>query len=475
MSKPFDATAWAKDRSLRIARAKELKAGRTKLKDEGELTAEHTFKPKLSTSKSSRSGVKGSIRRAQPKEGKYRLDDPDIMAGAYQEKIGGACATINAYSRAHDNHLSTSFGTCEKVENDTFSSSLREPNNYNRPKWNSITENEKECLSQTVPLPSQSMRITRDLSLLKKKKKKNVCSKGEGEAQPHRTHQLSSTSSSAMGIVSNRSTPTSQWLISETGGVEEGRYYRRMTPLDNHQQDVILNNRSSSEEFHRGHDDSPNVSNRVSRLPKDNKGHRVAPIENSSKLSSSSFTDKFEMGQQQQEEMGNCRGCGRSFCLSRLKHHERICLHNSRRERKPFNARKMYTTQGTDSGVVMIQQQRLSKVKENQGNSSSTKKKSSEKWRQQSNQLREAIKVSRAVSKAQKEGKSITDLPIRYSEPDPSYVQCPHCSKRFNQMAGERHISKCLSIRAKPKMLMQGSGIGIGLQARKSTTSRGTF
>ncbi len=72
MSKPFDATAWAKDRSLRIARAKELKAGRTKLKDEGELTAEHTFKPKLSTSKSSRSGVKGSIRRAQPKEGKYR-------------------------------------------------------------------------------------------------------------------------------------------------------------------------------------------------------------------------------------------------------------------------------------------------------------------------------------------------------------------------------------------------------------------
>ncbi len=50
---------------------------------------------------------------------------------------------------------------------------------------------------------------------------------------------------------------------------------------------------------------------------------------------------------------------------------------------------QMYTTQGTDSGVVMIQQQRLSKVKENQGNSSSTKKKSSEKWRQQSNQLRE--------------------------------------------------------------------------------------
>ncbi len=72
MSKPFDATAWAKEKSLRVARAKELKAGRKKLRDEGELTAEHTFKPKLSTSKSSRSRVKGSIGRAQPKEGKYR-------------------------------------------------------------------------------------------------------------------------------------------------------------------------------------------------------------------------------------------------------------------------------------------------------------------------------------------------------------------------------------------------------------------
>ncbi len=72
MSKPFDATAWAKERTSRIARAKELKAERKKLKDEGEITAEHTFKPKLSTSKNSRNRVKGSIGRAQPKEGKYR-------------------------------------------------------------------------------------------------------------------------------------------------------------------------------------------------------------------------------------------------------------------------------------------------------------------------------------------------------------------------------------------------------------------
>ncbi len=45
-----------------------------------------------------------------------------------------------------------------------------------------------------------------------------------------------------------------------------------------------------------------------------------------------------------------------------------------------------------------------------------------------------------------------------------------------SQVAGERHIPKCLSIRAKPKMLMKGSGIGIGLKARNAVTNlRGTF
>lgn len=35
------------------------------------------------------------------------------------------------------------------------------------------------------------------------------------------------------------------------------------------------------------------------------------------------------------------------------------------------------------------------------------------------------------------------------SEPDPSFVQCPHCSRRFNEQAAERHIPKCKSIIAK--------------------------
>lgn len=40
---------------------------------------------------------------------------------------------------------------------------------------------------------------------------------------------------------------------------------------------------------------------------------------------------------------------------------------------------------------------------------------------------------------------------------NPDYVQCPHCQRRYNQTAAERHIPKCKDIKAKPKMLKKGS------------------
>lgn len=34
---------------------------------------------------------------------------------------------------------------------------------------------------------------------------------------------------------------------------------------------------------------------------------------------------------------------------------------------------------------------------------------------------------------------------------NPDYIQCPHCMRRFNQIAGERHIPKCKDTINKPK------------------------
>ena len=37
-------------------------------------------------------------------------------------------------------------------------------------------------------------------------------------------------------------------------------------------------------------------------------------------------------------------------------------------------------------------------------------------------------------------------------------VLCDHCGRRFGALAAERHIPKCRSILAKPKMLVRGGG-----------------
>ena len=42
---------------------------------------------------------------------------------------------------------------------------------------------------------------------------------------------------------------------------------------------------------------------------------------------------------------------------------------------------------------------------------------------------------------------------------DPSFLQCPHCSRSFNEKAGERHIPLCRGIVNKPSRLSRGSGV----------------
>ena len=57
------------------------------------------------------------------------------------------------------------------------------------------------------------------------------------------------------------------------------------------------------------------------------------------------------------------------------------------------------------------------------------------------------------MTDAQKSGKSLAALPPpKPSAPDPSLVPCPHCGRRFNETAGERHMQHCKNIKAKVKL-----------------------
>lgn len=87
------------------------------------------------------------------------------------------------------------------------------------------------------------------------------------------------------------------------------------------------------------------------------------------------------------------------------------------------------------------------------------------KWKEQSDAFRAAMKSARDVSIAIATGAPLP--PPTVSAPDSSLVQCPHCQRRFNASAAERHIPVCQNIRAKPASLKRGGG---GNASNGSTT-----
>lgn len=59
------------------------------------------------------------------------------------------------------------------------------------------------------------------------------------------------------------------------------------------------------------------------------------------------------------------------------------------------------------------------------------------------------------MTDAQKSGRGLADLPPpQPSAPDPSFIPCPHCGRRFSALAGERHIPHCKNIKAKVRSLV---------------------
>lgn len=55
-------------------------------------------------------------------------------------------------------------------------------------------------------------------------------------------------------------------------------------------------------------------------------------------------------------------------------------------------------------------------------------------------------------------GESLASMPYEPSAPDPSLIPCPHCGRRFNEKAAQRHIEACARTVHKPKFLKAGTG-----------------
>lgn len=127
------------------------------------------------------------------------------------------------------------------------------------------------------------------------------------------------------------------------------------------------------------------------------------------------------------ENLQECRGCGRSFNPKALSRHVNIC-------QKVFGEKRtQYDTSDHRKTDDMNIAPRISNNKKDVNKTGKTAK-----WRMQSEQLRAVMKVNKDISK----GKDVSN----YNIPDPyaeDRKECPHCFRKFNEEAANRHIPVC--------------------------------
>lgn len=137
----------------------------------------------------------------------------------------------------------------------------------------------------------------------------------------------------------------------------------------------------------------------------------------------------------------SCSNCGRLFAPDVIGKHENVC--NRQKKRPVFNSKK-HRAEGTELAEF--------KPPPGSGYSSSPSKAQPKpavsKWKQQSEDFRNAMKASRAVEVAMKTGGPLP--PPVYSE-NAHYIPCPHCGRKFAPDVAERHIPKCSSTVNRPK------------------------
>ncbi|XP_052763341.1 zinc finger C2HC domain-containing protein 1A-like isoform X1 [Mya arenaria] len=122
-----------------------------------------------------------------------------------------------------------------------------------------------------------------------------------------------------------------------------------------------------------------------------------------------------------------CRTCGRTFVPESLKKHEASCK-NVQKKRKPFDASKQRATE--DLSLKQIKQAQKKNVAPPKSN-----------WRSQHQEFISNIRAAKGAQVAMERGDPLPPPPPPSLNPD--YVTCPHCARRFNEKAAERHISFC--------------------------------
>ncbi|PNF31353.1 hypothetical protein B7P43_G10897 [Cryptotermes secundus] len=164
--------------------------------------------------------------------------------------------------------------------------------------------------------------------------------------------------------------------------------------------------------------------------------------------STQSSHGKAAQGSQAAEDRIECRICGRQFALDRIAKHQEICSKAIKKKRRTYDPVK-HRVQGTEAEAFL---------KMGQPKAAPPVKKSN--WRQKHEDFINTIRAAKQVKTHLAQGGKLSDLPPPPSSDYSDYIQCPHCSRRFNQHAAERHIPKCANyVFNKPKQPQGGKGI----------------
>ena len=69
-------------------------------------------------------------------------------------------------------------------------------------------------------------------------------------------------------------------------------------------------------------------------------------------------------------------------------------------------------------------------------------------WRKKREEFINALRAAKEAQRHVANGGKISDLPPPPPSDYSDYVQCPHCQRRFNEAAADRHIPKCANIKS---------------------------
>ncbi|XP_015597996.1 microtubule-associated protein futsch isoform X2 [Cephus cinctus] len=131
-----------------------------------------------------------------------------------------------------------------------------------------------------------------------------------------------------------------------------------------------------------------------------------------------------------------CKICGRRFAQDRIGLHEQICAKTGQKKRKQFDA-MLFRVKGTD--LEPFARKGTSKKTDSKNKKPEVKS----NWRKKHEDFINAIRSAKQVQAHLAAGGKLSDLPPPPVSDTSDYIQCPHCGRKFNQSAAERHIPKC--------------------------------